>query len=165
MIEYVKGDIFESGCFVGVNTVNCKGVMGKGIAKEFKERYPEMFKQYKNDCKHGFFKPGNIKVYYHPRAFLSVGPRGCDINEFDIIVCMATKDDWRYPSKVEWVENCVKQLRDFIKINFENNCTFAMTKPGCGNGKLNWETQVKPIVEKYLSDLKQTIYIYDKAAS
>lgn len=165
MIIYKEGDLFESGCFVGINTVNCKGVMGKGIAKEFKERYPEMYKQYKKACKLGCYKPGDINLYYHPRSFLSVGPRGCDINEFDIIVNMATKDDWRCPSRVEWVESCVKQLRDYIKTNFESNCTFAMTKPGCGNGKLDWETQVKPICEKYLSDLKQSIYIYDKGAS
>ena len=50
MIEFVKGDIFESHCFAAVNPVNCVGVMGAGLAKQFKERYPQMFKEYKKRC-------------------------------------------------------------------------------------------------------------------
>ena len=58
MIEFVKGDIFESHCFAAVNPVNCVGVMGAGLAKQFKERYPQMFKDYKKRCDYNEMKIG-----------------------------------------------------------------------------------------------------------
>jgi O-acetyl-ADP-ribose deacetylase (regulator of RNase III) len=66
MIEFVQGDIFESGCEVLVNPVNCKGVMGKGLALQFKRRYPEMFDIYLEACQVRAIRPGGLSIYNLP---------------------------------------------------------------------------------------------------
>lgn len=63
MITYIKGDIFTSECQTIVNTVNCLGVMGKGIALEYKKRYPEMFEIYKEFCKKKMLNIGLLYLY------------------------------------------------------------------------------------------------------
>src|SRR5687767_4671556 len=77
-------DIFESDCQAIVNTVNCVGVMGKGLAKQFKERYPAMFCDYRIACQHGRLDPGRVYGWYDPDAHL--------------IYNFTTKNDWRKPS-------------------------------------------------------------------
>lgn len=63
MLEFVKGDMFDSPADIRVNTVNCVGVMGAGVALAFKQRYPEMFKEYQRDCKDGRVIPGKMHVW------------------------------------------------------------------------------------------------------
>src|SRR5947209_18574610 len=88
-IHYVKGDIFESKAQVVVNTVNCKGVMGKGLALAFKQKYPDMFVAYEQDCKAGRLRIGRPRLYQESTPWILNFP---------------TKDHWRFPSKLEYIE-------------------------------------------------------------
>ncbi len=62
MLEFVKGNFFEAPADIRVNTVNCVGVMGAGVALAFKLRYPEMFRDYQRDCRNGQVRPGTMHV-------------------------------------------------------------------------------------------------------
>ena len=148
MIIFRTGNLFNSDCQTLVNTVNCKGVMGKGIALQFKQKFPEMFENYRLACKKGDLNTG--------------GDLWCwnyvDMFKDRKILCVATKEDWWYPSKIEWIE---RGLKTFIYAYQSLGITsIAWPKLGCANGKLNWETQVKPLMDKYLNDIKINCEIY-----
>ena len=151
MIIFKKGNLFDSECQTLVNTVNCEGVMGKGIALQFKQRYPEMFKEYKHECSiyNGDLKlGGDIWIYDY-----------VDIFKPKKILCFATKVRWVYPSKIEWIERGLMQFRDQYKYWGIISC--AWPKLGCTNGKLNWETQVKPLMINYLDNIDIINEIYE----
>ena len=157
MIEYVTGNIFDSGCFAAINPVNCVGVMGAGLAKQFKERYPEMFKKYKEECGSKRMHLGQNYIWTNPTSFYS---NRTNYNEFAEIICMPTKNHWKDSSDLSWIILALKNLRDYITINYSPSCSIAIPKIGCGLGGLNWETQVKPEIEKCLGDLENNIKIY-----
>ena len=143
MITYVSGNLFESPAKVLVNTVNTEGVMGKGIALEFKNIYPEMFKEYRALCERGKLTIGSLHLYKTPHKWILNFP---------------TKKSWRQPSRVEYIE---QGLRTLLKIYGEVGITsLAMPPLGCGNGQLDYESQVKPLVEKYLGKLSLPTFIY-----
>lgn len=142
MITYVEGDIFSSPAQVIVNAVNTVGVMGKGIALAFKNRYPKMFEVYKEACEKKKFQMGKLMLCHAPDHLILLFP---------------TKENWRNPSKLEYIE---KGLERFVKNYAEKNISsIAFPKLGCGNGELKWE-EVKPLMEKYLKPLPIDIYIY-----
>ena len=142
MIRYLDGDIFTSPAQTIVNTVNTVGVMGKGIALEFKKRYPAMFESYKSACEKNKLKIGRLMLFYEADHWILNFP---------------TKEHWRSPSRLEYIE---QGLIKFTNIYVEHGITsIAFPKLGCGNGELNWN-DVKPLMEKYLKDLPLDIYIY-----
>ena len=142
MIEYIEGDIFESPAQVIVNTVNTVGVMGKGVALSFKQRYPQMFEKYKLACEKHQLTIGKLMLFYEADHWLLMFP---------------TKENWRNPSKLEYIE---KGLMKFVQTYAEKNITsIAFPRLGCGNGELNW-ADVKPIMERYLKKLPIDVYIY-----
>ena len=144
MIEYIEADIFESPAQVIVNTVNTVGVMGKGLALSFKQRYPAMFEKYKDACKKHLLTIGKLMLFYEADHWLLMFP---------------TKKDWRNPSKLEYIE---KGLMKFISTYDDKNITYvAFPRLGCGNGDLNWN-DVKPIMERYLNNLPIDVYIYHR---
>lgn len=136
------GNIFESNCATIVNTVNCVGVMGKGIALEFKKKYPEMFMEYVLKCDRGEVKPGVPYVYQN--------------NEISILN-FPTKDHWRSPSRLSYV---VDGLNWFIA-NYEKYGINSIAFPplGCGNGGLSWSV-VGPIMYQKLNKLPIYIEMY-----
>ncbi len=136
------GNIFESKCSTIVNTVNCVGVMGKGIALEFKKRYPDMFTDYVLKCDRGEVKPGIPYVYQ---------------NEQVSILNFPTKDHWRSPSRLSYVIDGLNWFLD----NYEryNIDSIAFPPLGCGNGGLTWSV-VGPIMYQKLSKLPIPIEIY-----
>lgn len=136
MIKVSIGDIFDSKADVLVNTVNCVGVMGKGIALDFKKKYPLMFGDYAMKCKKGEIKPGHIYPYY--------------VNGQLKVINFATKEHWRNVSKISYVESCMNEFSKIYKDLGINSIAFPPL--GCGNGKLNWEI-VGPIMYKSLSKL------------
>jgi O-acetyl-ADP-ribose deacetylase (regulator of RNase III) len=132
MIEYKTGDIFTSQADVLVNPVNCMGVMGKGLAKEFKRLFLDEYREYKRACDAGAVRPGDVRYY-------STGLMGPWF-----IACAFTKNHWRDPSQPEWVESCINTL---FGTSEKKSLTVAMPKLGCGLGGLDWETVVRPMVD------------------
>lgn len=148
MIRYTKGNLLEAPVEALVNTVNTVGVMGKGIALMFKERFPMNMSEYSKACKASQVKTG--KVFVTETGEL-MGPRW--------IVNFPTKQHWRAKSKLEWIVDGLHDLRKWIT---ENNITSIALPPlGAGNGGLDWE-QVKPEIEKVLSDLQDVeVLVYE----
>lgn len=143
VIKYIKGDIFSSPAQVLVNTVNLDGVMGKGIAFQFKKLYPDMFKKYQMLCEKNMLDIGKLWLYKSEEKWILNFP---------------TKRHWRNSSKLEYIE---EGLKKFVATYKEKNITsIAFPKLGCGNGGLDWEV-VKPIMDEYLKNLPIDIYIYE----
>lgn len=141
MIEWKHGDLFSSRCRTLVCTVNCRGVMGKGIALEFKRRYPAMFEDYRKACRLGMLRPGRLYLWTEPLL-----PRE--------VLCFPTKDDWRLPSRIEWIEAGLEKFRENAG-RFES---VAFPKLGCNNGGLSW-TDVRPVMENALAPLSEQLKI------
>lgn len=141
-IQYLKGDIFDSKAHVIVNTVNCQGVMGKGLALAFKERFPDMFTIYQRDCKSGKLHIGRPTIYTKSTPWILNFP---------------TKNHWRYPSKLEYLEKGL----DFLVAHYKTVgiTSIAFPKLGAQNGKLSWD-EVGPLMAKYLSQLDIDVYVY-----
>lgn len=141
----IRGNIFNSRAMAIVNTVNCVGAMGKGIALDFKLRYPQMFKDYQRICFQHLLKPGQILPYRKSSP---------------IILNFAIKDDWKDPSRVEWVE---ETLQKFVA-NYESMGISSVAFPWMGamNGGIPVEV-IKQIMRKYLSNLPDNIdvEVYD----
>jgi O-acetyl-ADP-ribose deacetylase (regulator of RNase III) len=143
-IIFKTGDMFSEldlNCLV--NTVNCVGVMGKGLALEFKKRYPNNYESYKLYCKNKLLKPGELFIV------------GEDNNLW--IVNFATKDHWKDPSQYEWI---VKGLYSLKKILEDSNSSIAIPPLGCGLGGLEWK-RVKLLIEAYLKDLPNRIVVFE----
>jgi len=147
MINYIRGNLFTSNAKVLVNTVNTVGVMGKGIAADFKKIYPQMFEEYKTLCENGKLDIGELYLYKTSNKWVLNFP---------------TKKHWKSSSTVEYIERGLQKLIE--QANKLQLTDIAMPKLGCGNGGLDWETQVKPIVEKYLkkSPINVSVYDFDK---
>ncbi|MDC7229728.1 MAG: macro domain-containing protein [Sphaerochaetaceae bacterium] len=144
MIKYLEGDLFKSPAQVIVNTVNTVGVMGKGIALEYKKRYPEMFDAYKKNCDKNRLKIGKLMLWYAPDHWILLFP---------------TKEHWRRPSKLDYIEAGLMKFADTYAD--KHILSIAFPRLGCGNGELNWE-DVRPLMEKYLKPLPIDVYIYLK---
>lgn len=136
------GNIFESKCSTIVNTINCVGVMGKGIALDFKKKYPEMFMEYVLKCDRGEVKPGLPYVYH---------------DENITILNFPTKDHWRSPSKLSYIVDGLNWFVDNYKIYGITSIAFPPL--GCGNGGLSWNI-VGPIMYQKLCNLPIDIEIY-----
>jgi len=137
------GNMFESNAQTLVNTVNCVGIMGKGIALEFKKRFPEMFKDYKARCDRNEVKPGIPYLYstlFPPK-----------------ILNFPTKSHWRAASRIQDVECGLKLFRE--KYKHWGITSVAMPPLGCGNGQLLWST-VGPMIYHYLHDLDIEIEMF-----
>lgn len=134
---------FESEMKTLVNTINCVGVMGKGIAKIYKDRYPKMFEEYKDMCTKKLIHTGYLYPYYEDNSVK--------------ILNFPTKQHWRSPSKLEYIQ---EGLNWFIQ-NYERLKITSIAFPplGCGNGGLDWET-VGPLMYQSLKDLPIDIEIY-----
>lgn len=126
-------------------TVNCNknGVMGAGIAKECKERYPDIFARYQAQCRKGNWKPGMCS--------LMIADNG------DRILLVSTKDEWWDPSKIEWIQSILMRLANrYEEFGISN---LALTHLGCGNGKLD-KSEVRGLMQKYLADTLLELYLY-----
>lgn len=142
MIIYSEGTVFNVGTQALVNTVNCTGVMGAGIALEFMLRYPAMFEDYEAKCKEGKIITGRVDYFKN--------------DDGNTIVNFPTKWHFKYPSKLIWIE---QGLKDFVNTYQNKGITsVAFPKLGTSNGGLNW-IEVKNLMEKYLSNLNLDVYI------
>ncbi|MEI6091043.1 MAG: macro domain-containing protein [bacterium] len=144
MITYKKGDIFEAQTDAVINTVNTVGVMGKGIALQFKERFSQNYQAYKKACENHSLNIGDLLITENNSLF------------FKYIINFPTKKHWRNPSKYEYLELGLENL--ILKIKELNIKSIAVPPLGAGNGKLDWE-KVKIILEKYFSKLPEVEFI------
>lgn len=146
MIHYITGNLLESDADALVNTVNTVGVMGKGIALQFKNAFPNNYKKYSEACKNKELNVGQLLV---TEENVLSGKK--------IIINFPTKTSWRLPSEYKYIEAGLEEL---VKIIEEKNIkSIAIPPLGAGNGGLDWN-KVKIILEKYLSQTKAEIFIY-----
>jgi O-acetyl-ADP-ribose deacetylase (regulator of RNase III) len=144
MIRYTVGNILESPADAIINTVNCEGYMGKGIAYQFKIKYPENNRKYVEECNQGDFKPGTLLT------FKEAGK---------IIINFPTKDQWRKKSEYSYITSGLNSLTKLIPtLNLKS---IAFPPLGCGNGGLDWNT-VKDLITNavlpFQTDLDIIIY-------
>lgn len=148
MIKFKIGNLLESDAQALVNTVNTDGVMGKGIALQFKNTYPNNYKNYVKACKEGSISIGNLLVYEEETL----------LNGKKIIINFPTKTTWRKPSEYSYIDLGLKNLVELIK-KYKIK-SIAIPPLGAGNGGLDWNI-VKDLLQKYLKDLDCDIYIYE----
>ena len=148
MIELTQGNILDAEAEALVNTVNTVGVMGKGIALMFKEAFPRNFTDYESACKRRELKFG--KMFITERESF-VGPKW--------IINFPTKEHWRGNSRMEWIEEGLKDLKQVITTNGIRS--IAIPPLGSGNGGLNWD-EVRPKIEAALGSLEDVrIILYE----
>lgn len=143
MLQFVNTSLLEADSQTVVNTVNTVGVMGKGLAKYFAEKYPEMLKPYKEHCKDGSLTTGKLWLWKAQDQWILNFP---------------TKQHWKQPSKLEYIESGLKKFVEKYEERGIREISFP--RLGCGNGGLDWE-DVRPLMERYLENLPITVYIHD----
>lgn len=148
MLRYVDSGLFESPARVLVNTVNTVGVMGKGVALEFKKRFPEMYRLYRDHCKARRLRVGRLWLYRTPGRWVLNFP---------------TKAHWRSPSKPEYIHVGLEKFVATYQDRGIDSISFPLL--GCGNGGLDFDTQVRPLMEQYLRSLPIPVYIHRRKES
>lgn len=147
MIKYTKGNLLDTNAEALVNTVNTVGVMGKGIALQFKNRFPNNYKIYRDACKDETFKTGQVLVVQEG-----------DLLNQKFIINFPTKAHWKGASTYEYIVSGLKALKQAIKEYGIKS--IAIPPLGCGNGGLDWN-KVKVIIENELAGVDTEILIYE----
>lgn len=140
MIKETKGNLLEAETEAIVNAVNCVGVMGKGLALQFRKKFSaDYFEDYKRACQNGELQIGKVHVY---SLKSETNPK--------YIINFPTKDHWRGQSKIEYIECGLEDLK--IKIGKCKIESIAIPALGCGLGGLDWE-KVRSLIESAFADL------------
>ena len=146
MIEIAKGNLFEASVEALVNTVNTKGIMGKGIALQFKQAYPAMFRDYEKACKAGEVRLGKMNVF--DLGGLTGGQRW--------IINFPTKGHWRERSRLTDIDAGLEDL--IATVRRLSIRSIAVPPLGCGNGGLDW-SEVRPRIEAAFTNLPDVIVV------
>lgn len=148
MINYVKGILLESPAVALVNTVNTVGVMGKGIALQFKKAFPHNFEVYREACRTGQVNIGKI---------LAVTDRNLLYGD-KLILNLPTKTHWRLPSEYDYIVAGLVVLRNYLLTH--HVASVAIPALGCGNGGLDW-LKVKLMIEDALGNIEIPVWVYE----
>ena len=141
MITFSKGDLLQSGAEAVINTVNCVGVMGKGIALQFKQAFPRNYDAYRRACDAGEVRLGEMFVF---DTGSMINPRW--------IINFPTKGHWKAKSRLPDIET---GLEDLKRVILDNGIRSIAVPPlGCGNGGLDW-AEVEPVIRRALGDLNE----------
>lgn len=152
MIEYKTGNILKENVEALINTVNCVGIMGRGLALQFKKSFPDNFEAYERACENKEIKPGKMFIFNTDKK---IGPR--------YIINFPTKRHWRGDSRIEDIESGLNALAQEVKDR--NISSIAMPPLGCGLGGLDWNT-VKALIEKTFIDLSDVrVVIFEPKGS
>jgi O-acetyl-ADP-ribose deacetylase (regulator of RNase III) len=147
VIRYIEnGNLFTSKADALINPVNCIGAMSAGLAKEFRDRYPECMSRYKEACAAKVLRPGILML--------------CKREERPSIIMFPTKDHWRGKAKLEWIDQGLVYLKNHYRE--WRLRSVAMPQIGCGLGGLRWE-DVSALVEKHFADEELKIEVYVRA--
>ncbi len=150
MLRFTQGDIFRQRVEALVNPVNCLGVMGRGLALQFRAGYPECFPPYRQACRDGTLRPG----------CLLFTPTGYSMPEW--IVHFPTKRDWRDKSLRRDIDEGLRNLA--LAIRHRGMTSIAVPPLGCGLGGLSW-TSVRPLVEHRLAGLSCDVTVLEPIPS
>lgn len=148
MIHSITGNLLESPAEALVNTVNTVGVMGKGLALQFREEFPENYRLYREACKRHELSVGNM--FITEDSSLLHGRK--------LIINFPTKIHWRYPSKYDYISEGLKSLKKEIVLRGLKSV--AIPPLGSHNGGLDWHT-VRKMIFRELEDLDCDIYLYE----
>lgn len=141
MLEIKQGKLLQEDAEALINAVNCVGVMGKGIALQFKQAFPENFQQYKKACDAKGVQPGRMFTVTTDKLF---NPK--------YIINFPTKRHWRSQSKIEDIQTGLKAL--VVEVQQLGITSIAIPALGCGNGGLDW-VEVKPLIESACAELPE----------
>ncbi len=147
MIEYTTGNLLDADTDALVNTVNTVGIMGKGIALQFKHAFPENFKRYTEACKSGVLTPGVLLITTEHTVH---GDR--------TIINFPTKTEYFRKSSYDYIETGLRTLAH--EIAARGIQSIAIPPLGCGHGGLQW-SKVRPMIEKHLGHLNARIVIFE----
>lgn len=139
MVKMVHGNILDSDAEAIVNTVNCVGIMGKGLALQFKKAHPDNFEAYRKACDAGAVKPGSMFIF---EIGSMINPR--------YIINFPTKRHWKEKSRIEDIETGLKSLIEGVRKR--NISSIAVPPLGCGLGGLKWSV-VQAMIEKAFAKL------------
>ncbi len=152
MIEYQQGDILQAEAEALVNTVNCVGIMGRGVALQFRKEFPENYKVYKIACDRKEVQPGRMLIY--------------DLNQFELprfIINFPTKRHWKNKSRIEDIQaGLIALVEDVRRLKIQS---IAIPPLGCGLGGLNWN-EVSPLIEQAFHALPEVrVLVYAPAGA
>jgi O-acetyl-ADP-ribose deacetylase (regulator of RNase III) len=147
-LRFTSGNMFHIPADIRINTVNCVGVMGAGVALAFKRLHPLMFAEYQRKCTAGLMRPGQLHIWQSPDG--------------ERIVNFPTKRHWRDNSRYDDLEAGLIALKTYLA----NQGHVRVTLPalGCGHGRLNWNI-VAAMIAKYLHGLDAQITVFQPADS
>jgi O-acetyl-ADP-ribose deacetylase (regulator of RNase III) len=152
MLVYSKTNILDSTADVVVCLVNTVGVMGAGLARAFRLRYPDYYQDYRLACLQSphRLEPGSIHIYDVPE------PQ----NAYKRIISFPTKKHWSNPSELEYIRDGMKAFMNWYYQNYQSVSSVSFPKLGCGLGGLDWSNQVYPIIYDCLVDLPLLVLIH-----
>ncbi len=152
MIDYAQGNVLEARVEALVNTVNTVGVMGKGVALQFRHAFPENYTFYQKACKRGDVQPGKMLVFETGR-----------FTEPRYVVNFPTKRHWKEKSRLEYIDSGLHDLVNVVKVKHIRS--IAIPALGCGNGGLDWD-DVRPRIVAAFDDLPEVhVLLYAPAGS
>lgn len=162
MLVYKVGNIFDSNYQTLVNTVNCVGVMGKGLALQFKQRFPRMYDAYVKECNIGtsLRNGGDLWLYTCEtgRQWSMWDTDGTfRPDRHSKILCFATKKHWKHKSQKEWIIRGLQEFRTHYKEWDIRSVAFP--KLGCTNGGLRWDN-IQPLMDSMLRGLDIPVEIW-----
>lgn len=149
-IKHVKGDIFESGADVILHQVNCKGVMGSGVAKQVKEKYPDVYLEYLRWCRNPTMKEkllGQVQIL--------------DIGDSKLIVNMFAQDGFGWDERCYTNYDALKSYLKQVNTHFASRTVAIPYKMSCDRGGGDWSI-VSKMIEETLTDCDVTLYEYRK---
>lgn len=154
MLHFISGDMFETPASIRVNTVNCVGVMGIGVALAFKKRYPEMYIAYLKACNACWIQPGKLH-------FWSAQAPG-ETASAETIINFPTKRHWRDKSRYQDIAAGLTALREHLQTCGAVRVTIPAL--GCGHGGLEW-ARVSEMIREELKDIDAEIYVFEPGDS
>lgn len=146
MIRFSDGDIFAADCEALVNPVNCVGVMGAGMARAVRSRYPDACGPYLETCERGGLLPGGVVLAYRPGE--APPPH--------LIFHAATKMHWRMPARLSWTGQCLDTVAGVARVMRLKSV--AVPALGCGRGGLKW-AHVLQQMEAFLGDVEEVEWV------